>query len=196
MLRQYLFETTYILGLVIATVIRTWYGIQFRRDEILKKQKESSIVFVGMALWGIALFLPLFYMYTTWLNFADYWIPFPIGVLGVIIFTIGLWLLWRSHADLAKNFSPSLFIRQEHTLVTNGVYKHIRHPMYLSFWCWAIGQSLLIPNWFAGPLGIIAFSLIYLTRVKQEEKQLIEHFGDKYREYQKTTGAIFPRQLI
>ena len=196
MLRQYLFETTYILGLVIATVIRTWYGIQFRRDEILKKQKESSIVFVGMALWGIALFLPLFYMYTTWLNFADYWIPFPIGVLGVIIFTIGLWLLWRSHADLAKNFSPSLFIRQEHTLVTNGVYKHIRHPMYLSFWCWAIGQSLLIPNWFAGPLGIIAFSLIYLTRVKQEEKQLIEHFGDEYREYQKTTGAIFPRQLI
>ncbi|MCK5001517.1 MAG: isoprenylcysteine carboxylmethyltransferase family protein, partial [Gammaproteobacteria bacterium] len=74
-----------------------------------------------------------------------------------------------------------------------GVYRQIRHPMYLSFWLWAIGQSLLIHNWLAGPPSLIAIALIYPFRVDQEEQQLIEHFGDKYREYQKTTGRILPK---
>lgn len=188
-----LFETTYLLGLIIATVIRTWYGLQFRRNEIVHRLAEHPVVFIGMALWGIALFLPLFYMFTPWLEFANYHIPFSFGVLGIVIFIAGLWLLWRSHVDLARNFSPSLFIRQQHTLVTHGVFRYIRHPMYLSFWCWAIGQALLIHNWLAGPLGIIAFYPIYLLRVKREEQQLVEYFGDAYREYQQSTGRLFPR---
>ena len=190
------FETTYLLGLIIATLIRTGYGMQFRRSAILQRKKEHPLVFIGMALWGIALFLPLVSMFTSWLDFADYRIPAPldraVGVLGIVIFVAGLWLLWRSHVDLARNFSPSLFIRQQHALVTHGVFKYIRHPMYLSFWCWAIGQALLIPNWLAGPLGIVAFFPIYLLRVNREEQQLIEYFGNAYRDYQKITGRLFP----
>ena len=193
-MNESLFETTYLLGLIIATVIRTGYGMQFSRKDILQRQKEHPVVFIGMVLWGIALFLPLIYMFTSWLEFANYRIPAPLGVLGMVIFFIGLWLLWRSHVDLARNFSPSLFIRHQHTLVTHGVFKTIRHPMYLSFWCWAIGQALLIPNWLAGPLGIIAFYPIYLFRVNREEQQLVEHFGDAYRDYQKVTGRLFPKQ--
>jgi len=188
-----LFDTVFLLGLVIATVIRTWYGMQFRRKEIAHSQKEHPLVLIGMAVWGIALFLPLIYMFSNWLEFADYRIPSPLGMLGIVIFVIGLWLLWRSHVDLAINFSPSLFIRRQHTLVTHGVYRHIRHPMYLSFWFWAIGQALLISNWLAGPLGIIAFYSIYMFRVNREEQQLVVHFGDAYRDYQKTTGRLFPK---
>ena len=65
--------------------------------------------------------------------------------------------------------------------------------MYLSFMFWALGQALLIQNWIAGPLGIVAFFLIYLFRVDREEQQLIEKFGDEYREYQQKTGRLFPK---
>lgn len=192
-MNETVFEATYLLGLIIATVIRSGYGMRFRRNEIVQRQKEHPMVYLSMALWGIALFLPLFYMFTFWLDFANYQRSNYIGVSGMIIFIIGLWILWRSHVDLDKNFSPSLFIRKQHTLVTHGIFKSIRHPMYLSFWCWAVGQALLIPNWLAGPLGIIAFYPLYLFRVNREEQQLIEYFGDAYMDYQKITGRLFPK---
>lgn len=188
-----IFETVYILGLIYATVIRSRFGMQFRRNNVLQQKKENLLVLVGMAIWGMVLFLPLFYIFTSWLDFANYQIPAPLGVLGCIIFIGGLYVLHRSHIDLASNFSPSLFIQKQHTLVTHGIYKHIRHPMYLSFWAWAVGQALLIPNWIAGPLGIAAFYLIYTFRIEQEEQQLIECFGDAYTDYKQSTGRLFPK---
>ena len=192
-MNENVFETIYILGLIYATIIRSVYGRKFHRDNVLQQKKEHPLVLFGMALWGIVLFLPLFYIFTTWLDFADYQIPTPLGVLGSVIFIGGLWVLQRSHIDLARNFSPSLFIQKQHTLVTHGIYKYIRHPMYLSFWAWAVGQALLIPNWIAGPFGIIAFYLIYSFRVEHEEQQLVDYFGDPYRDYIKSTGRFFPK---
>lgn len=192
-MNENVFETIYILGLIYASIIRSVYGLQFRRKNVLHQKKDHLLVFVGMAMWGIVLFLPLFYMYTAWLDFANYHIPVPLGILGSVIFIGGLWLLQRSHIDLAKNFSPSLFIQKQHILVTNGVYKYCRHPMYLSFWAWAVGQALLISNWIAGPLGIIAIYFICVFRVEKEEQQLIDYFGDSYRKYMETTGKFFPK---
>ena len=191
-MNENIFANLYILGLIYATVIRSAYGMQFHLDNVSQKKKEHPLVYVGIALWGIVLFLPLFYMFTNWLDFANYSIPTPLAILGSIIFITGLYVLQRSHIDLAKNFSPSLFIQKQHTLVTHGIYKYIRHPMYLSFWAWAVGQALLIANWIAGPLGIIAFYLIYSFRIEHEEQQLIDYFGDAYKDYKKSTGRFFP----
>ena len=192
-MNENIFESLYLLGFIYATLIRSAYGKHFRRDNVLLQKKEHLLVFVGMALWGIVLFLPFFYIFTSWLDFANYKIPEPLGVLGGITFIAGLWILTRSHIDLEKNFSPSLFIQKQHTLVTQGIYKYIRHPMYLSFWAWAVGQALLIPNWIAGPLGIVAFYFIYMFRVEYEEQQLVDYFGDAYRDYIISTGRLFPK---
>lgn len=48
------------------------------------------------------------------------------GTTAVLFFAV--WLLWRSHADLGRNWSPMLEIRQEQSLATQGVYRLIRHP--------------------------------------------------------------------
>lgn len=150
-------------------------------------------MFVGMALWGIALVTPLIVIFSNGLAVADYEITTSLRIIGASVFTVSLWLLWRSHADLATNFSPSLFIQKNHTLVSTGIYRKIRHPMYLSFLMWAIGQSLLIANWVAGPLGLLAFLLIYLFRVEREEQQLLNQLGAEYAQYQKRTGRLLPK---
>jgi len=41
-------------------------------------------------------------------------------------------------------------MRKEHRLVTAGVYRHIRHPMYAAIFLWCLAQGLLLPNWLAG----------------------------------------------
>ena len=188
-----IFETVYLIGFVAAAVIRTYYGIQFKRKAIVHSRKENPIVYISMALWGVALVSPFIWMFSSVLAMADYELIVPMRVLGAFIFVGSLWLLWRSHTDLAANFSPSLFIRNNHQLITTGIYRKIRHPMYLSFFMWAIGLSLLITNWVAGPLGLLAFALIYLFRVEHEEQQLLDQFGPEYEQYQKKTGRLLPK---
>lgn len=187
------FETVYVVGFVIATVLRSYYGLQFKRKNVAHVDKESPIVFVGMVLWSVVLILPFISMFSEMLVVANYESPVGLRILGVIIFVSGLWVLWRSHLDLADNFSPSLFIRKKHTLVTQGIYRRIRHPMYLSFFMWAAGQALLIENWLAGPLGLLAFGMIYQFRVSREEQQLSKQFGIEYKEYKKRTGRLLPK---
>ncbi len=54
------------------------------------------------------------------------------------------WLFWRPHIGLGRNWSPSLQLREEHTLVTKGVYHSIRHPMFASMWLSALVVGAVI----------------------------------------------------
>lgn len=71
-------------------------------------------------------------------------------VVGAALMTLAVWLFWRSHTDLGRNYSPSLQLREEHALVTRGVYRRVRHPMYASEWLWVTAQALLLQNRVAG----------------------------------------------
>lgn len=137
--------------------------------------------------------LPLIYLLTPLLSFANYELPVAALCSGVVLVLVSLWLFYRSHADLGQNWSVSLEIREKHELVIHGVYKHIRHPMYASIWLWAIGQGLVLQNWLAGWAVVPAFALMYFLRLPREEALMIEKFGDEYREYMKRTGRLFPR---
>jgi protein-S-isoprenylcysteine O-methyltransferase Ste14 len=104
-----------------------------------------------------------------------------------------IWLFWRSHRDFGKNWSPSLEISAQQTLITNGVYRTIRHPMYACGWLLCLAQALLLQHWVAGPAGIVAFLPLYFVRVPREEQMLLDHFGHDYRIYAAQTGRIVPR---
>ena len=75
------------------------------------------------------LLLPILYLFTPLLGFADYELHLVLPGIGTVVIALSLWLFWRSHSDLGLNWSVSLEIRQGHELVTHGVYRHIRHPM-------------------------------------------------------------------
>ncbi len=137
--------------------------------------------------------LPLVYLVTSWLDFADYRLPDWAGLGGAAAFAAALWLLWRSHADLGRHWSVRLEIQQEHSLVTEGVYRYVRHPMYAAHFLWAIAQPLLLQNWIAGPAFLVTFLPMYLRRVSHEEQMMIGRFGDEYRSYAGRTGRLFPR---
>jgi protein-S-isoprenylcysteine O-methyltransferase Ste14 len=64
--------------------------------------------------------------------------------------------------------------------------------MYSAFWLWAIAQFLLLPNWVAGAAGILGFGILYLGRVQQEERLMLDTFGDDYRIYMNNTARIIP----
>jgi protein-S-isoprenylcysteine O-methyltransferase Ste14 len=104
-----------------------------------------------LTLAWIGFFIPLVWVTSPAFSFAEY--PLRLGPLaaGVACFAVGLWLFYRSHADLGTYWSITLEVRESHRLITQGIYRRVRDPMYAALFLYSIGQALVLPNWVAGP---------------------------------------------
>ncbi|MEM1435395.1 MAG: protein-S-isoprenylcysteine O-methyltransferase [Pseudomonadota bacterium] len=179
-------------GVALMGVIRTPYEATSKEvstTQSLQNGLENALL-AGVAI-GSGV-LPALHLATGLFSFADYpvvgWWPF----LGVPVVAIGLWLFWRSHADLGRNWSVTLELRDEHGLVTSGVYERIRHPMYTAIFIVYAAQAIFIHNWIAGFSGLAAFGLMYVLRVPREEAMMHEQFGEAYAAYCERTGRLLP----
>lgn len=151
---------------------------------------EQWLMFVVFAT---LMALPLSSIALPWLQRWDYRLPEGAGAAGAALMVASLWLFYRAHADLGRNWSPSLEVHAEHRLVTEGVYRWMRHPMYASIWLFALAQPLLIQNWVAGVGALPGFGLLYALRVGREERLMRETFGERYRHYEARVGRLWPR---
>jgi protein-S-isoprenylcysteine O-methyltransferase Ste14 len=64
--------------------------------------------------------------------------------------------------------------------------------MYAGFWLMALGQALLLPNWIAGPAGLVGFGILFFGRVAREEAMMINAFGEDYLTYMRRTARVVP----
>jgi len=180
-------------GFVLMGLIRAPYARATRANVITDDRKTLVERLLLGAMFLTMMLLPLVDLASGVFAFADYALPVEAAAAGAALQVPFLWLFWRSHADLGRNWSPSLEIREEHGLVTKGVYARMRHPMYAAIWLGAIAQSLLIHNWIAGFLVVPAFAAMYFIRVPQEEAMMRARFGEAYSAYAKHTLAVLPR---
>ena len=187
-----IFEGIFLIAFFIGMVIRAVNGFRNRKSKSERKYK-SVIEIVLLNAAGVTMILPFLFIFTSLLSFADYNLPQWVGWIGTALMVMSLILLWRSHADLGHNWSATIQVKQEHTLVTNGVYRYVRHPMYLAMMSWAAAQGLLLGNWLAGWGFLACFIPIYLIRAPKEERIMLEQFGEQYSQYVKCTGRIIPR---
>ncbi len=185
-------KIVFLVCFILTGIIRKPYQREIKQNTIIDNRKTPQengllgFVFLGMFV------LPLIYVFTPLFNFANYSLPVWANVLGIVIFALSLYLFWRSHHDLGKNWSPTLQVREEHTLITDGIYQTIRHPMYTAIWLWVIAQGLLLTNWIAGLAGLITFGTLYFFRVGNEEKMMLDQFGEQYQAYRRRTKRLVP----
>lgn len=188
-----IFTGIYFLAIVMQIVIRAPHNQKRKQEKMSERRVTSQEILILVLLLIGGFIVPVIYAATNWLDFANYTLPAWASWLGVLILAAGLFVFWRAHADLGLNWSPSLEIREKHELITNGIYRVIRHPMYASQWLLAIAQPLLLHNWIAGFLNLLVFIPFYLLRVKAEEQMMLETFGDQYRAYMQKVGSVFPK---
>lgn len=187
------FQLVYLAGIMVETAIRVPFNRERRKSKIAVNRVDRKETLLLLLLFLGSYLAPLLKIFTPWLDFADYTLPVWAGWLGVILLLAAVLLFWRSHVDLGRNWSPTLQLREGHALVTEGVYRYIRHPMYASQWLWVIAQALLLHNWIAGLGGIVCFTPFYFMRVAPEEQMMLEQFGEEYRAYMQHTARILPR---
>ncbi len=149
---------------------------------------EILVILVSVVGW----ILPLVWLASSELTFADY-SQYPSALIaGTALYGWGLWLLHRTNGDLGKHWSASLELKEDHRLVTKGVYRRVRHPMYLSLLILSVGQSLALPNYVAGPAALISMIVLIVFRMPAEERMMIEQFGDDYVAYRERTSRLIP----
>jgi protein-S-isoprenylcysteine O-methyltransferase Ste14 len=190
--------TTTVAALIWFAGLIAWYVIRHpfhRRAKKIAVRKsladwrERGLLAIGFL--GL-LVIPAIYALTRFPASLDRTFIPLLAWLGLVPLLASLWLFRRSHVDLGRNWSITLEVRDQHALVTAGVYRLIRHPMYSSFFLLGLAQLLLLPNWLAGLSGIAAAAVLFGFRVFREERMMLDTFGDEYRAYMTKTKRIVP----
>ena len=180
-----------LTGIVVMVAIRAPHGQRSRIVKVAKSYKTPLETGLLVLAW-VGFFVPLIWIASSAFSLAEYALATGPLLVGAMCLVIGLWLFYRSHADLGTNWSITLEVREQHRLITQGVYRHIRHPMYLALALYSIGQALVIPNWVAGPSNLIAFAILCALRIRAEERMMVEEFGDEYAAYSARTKRLIP----
>ena len=165
-----------------------------RLDMLDQPHKQAGFLTGVPAPLGAGLaFLPMYLWIATGIpEWADYPPRWWAIALGALTFVLAMWMFRRSHKELGRNWSITLEIRDQHSLVSGGPYALVRHPMYTSFLLMGVGQAFLLANWIAGPVGLIGFAVLFLLRVDKEERMMAESFGQEYLAYMKRTRRLIP----
>lgn len=180
-----------LIAALAMIAIRAPHGQRSRSMRVASSRRGRREATLLTLAW-LGFFVPLAWIATPVLAFADYPLLPTAFAAGVVLLAAGLWLLHRSHADLGANWSITLEVREQHRLVTRGVYRRIRHPMYAALFLYSVGQALALPNWVAGPSYLVTFGLLFALRIGPEERMMRETFGRDYDDYAARTRRLVP----
>ena len=191
-----------IFRILAAIILFTGAGISiyFRRKadqesgEKISRSVDGSLMMTAIKIFGLLLwFSPLFYLLNPgWMAWSKTGLPDTIRWLGVVIGVLCVFGIYWLFSSIGSGITPTGATRKQHTLVTGGPYRWVRHPLYTIGCSLFISFGMIADNWFIALLGILAF-IAMAIRTPKEEANLIEKFGDEYREYMKRTGRFLPK---
>jgi protein-S-isoprenylcysteine O-methyltransferase Ste14 len=192
---EFAFRSAFAAALVGSLAVRAYYYRMSGTSAAAIGDREPYEEGVRRLIWGwvlMASFL-VFIFFPQWLNWSSVALPEWLRWTGLGIAVSGLVMLtWVQHA-LGRNFSASLRLRNDHTLVVNGPYRTMRHPMYTALILLWGGLAVLSANWFIALQVLTGVNGIIRNRAPLEEAMMLESFGDTYREYMGRTGRFLPR---
>jgi protein-S-isoprenylcysteine O-methyltransferase Ste14 len=190
-MNPWLAKATILASSLVMVIIRAPHGQRSRAVKVVRSRR-GALEIVLLTLAWLSFFVPLIWVAGPVFAFAEYRLhPIPL-LAGIVCLATGLWLFAQSHADLGKNWSLTLEVRENHELISRGIYRHVRHPMYLALLVYAVGQALVVPNWIAGPSYGVAMVLLVALRLGPEERMMAEEFGEEYRAYMRQTKRLVP----
>lgn len=182
---------TVIVASIALIVIRAPHG-QRSRAVPTKTNAKGTLENTLLALAMIAFFLPLVWVVSLQPASANYALDPAAFWSGTAVLLTSLWLFARSHADLGTNWSITLEVREAHQLVTTGVYRTLRHPMYAALLLYSLGFALVLPNWIAGPAYLVSMVLLVGFRLGPEEQLMRDEFGAAYDDYALRSKRLIP----
>lgn len=192
-------ENTFRLVVLTWVAVALPIGLFFRirtmaGGEKLDRWQEGVWILFPLRLLGLTFWISilLYLINPTWMAWGSVALPGGLRWAGVVLGSLAIPLITWVFYTLGRNLTDTVVTRAEHTLVTAGPYRWVRHPFYVTGFLMFVGMSLVMASWFVALVGVTALSLLAL-RTPIEERKLLERFGDDYRRYMAATGRFWPR---
>lgn len=151
---------------------------------------EIAITVIILGFFGSVVLYILNLSWFAWSQIAYY--PEALRWFGSAFALANIPLLAWIHRTLDRQYSPCLQIKESHSLIKEGPYAMVRHPMYTVLIGFSLGVALVTANYL-----IISFALLLIIPfpfvARKEEAMMLETFGQEYAEYMSQTGRFFPR---
>ena len=179
-----------------ATAISVYHRHRARRiGGAVSLEAEGVPIVVALRLAGLALWLSLaaYLLNPRWMRWSAVRLPVGLRWLGAAVGAAALPLAFWVFRSIGTNITPTVATREEHSLVTSGPYRWVRHPLYSVGTLLFLSLALVLANWFVGLMGLVVLALLML-RLPREEAELVARFGDEYRAYMARTGRLLPRR--
>jgi protein-S-isoprenylcysteine O-methyltransferase Ste14 len=150
---------------------------------------RGSTLLIGLAF-GFALIVPIFADIV--LGAGLFQINLVEGIVALAVMLLGLGIRIWAAKTLGKYYTRTLLTTEHQKVITSGPYSAIRHPGYLGDWMLWSGFGVLTSNVALIVIYPIMFLIIYVYRIRVEEKMLLATLGEEYSEYRKKTRKLFP----
>jgi len=113
------------------------------------------------------------------------------NIAGLTLFVVGLTIALVAVFTLRRFYLSTLVTIEDHQLITHGIYRFTRHPIYFGVLVAIMGVPVYATSLY-GFLVLLLLIPIFLNRIRMEEEMLTEEFRDAYRTYKETTSKLVP----
>ncbi len=191
-------DIPYRVALVALAVLQLTVSSRFMKKAkaggtVFQKRGEGlplSIAIAGFYL-AYCLAVLVYLVNPSWMAWSVVALPVFVRWSGALIMVIGaVFHIWGM-VHLGTNLTISISTRDEHTLITTGPYRWVRHPLYAGGMVESVGVCLLLAN-VSVTLAAVCFWGLIAYRTGMEEERLIETFGEPYRRYRERVGRFVP----
>ncbi|MFW9844796.1 MAG: isoprenylcysteine carboxylmethyltransferase family protein [Candidatus Thorarchaeota archaeon] len=198
---EFLFAVLFVLSSIGFWTVRGYYirktrDPNARRTRAERKEAMKKEGWTGMAivlLFPVEIVVVIVYLINPlWLSLTSLMIPELYRWLGLFLAIVSIPYAAWVHQTLGRAYSYALETKSEQTLVTTGPFSRVRHPLYSAHNIFNLGMVVLTLNI---PLIIFAIVGVPITyvRMQDEERMMMDQFGEEYKAYMMRTGRIFPK---
>ena len=192
---HYYYPWVFHLGFMVNFVIVSRYRRAAQRGRKFDLRLEGRFIMIALratALAGLA-YLIVYAINPRWVSATLIEMPIALRWTGAFIafFVTPPFIHW-AQSSLGKNVSPTITLRDDHSLITIGPYRYIRHPLYTAGMTLYTGLFLISGTWPFFAALIFGF-IVILARLPKEEANLRARFGADYDAYAARTGRFFPK---
>jgi protein-S-isoprenylcysteine O-methyltransferase Ste14 len=190
------FTLSMIVRYFAVLFVYVWGGIEIFQQIKQSKQnrgktnydKGSLMLLYGAIVMGYGIGIPFAFLTYGRMEFGE---PY-LAILGLVVIFVGVSIRFIAMRTLSTHFTYAVSIQEQHELIEQGLYRHIRHPAYLGELLIFLGIGLAFANWVSLVSLFVCPFIAFSVRMNVEEKALLEHFAVRYVEYRKRTWRLIP----
>jgi protein-S-isoprenylcysteine O-methyltransferase Ste14 len=190
-----IFRLALVLLAAVFMPIGLYHRLQAHTGEKIDRWQEGVVILFGLRLAALMVFVAVIAWLVKPSSMAWSRLPLPpwLRWTGLAVAVCGgiLWVYTVQH--LGRNLTDTVVTRRQHVLVTTGPYRWVRHPFYIACLLMLLGVSLTMANWFILLASSILWFAFLFPRTRIEEQNLLDRFGDDYRNYAQRVGRFVPR---